>query len=704
LTGGLRRLLNPESVVVVGAKDAPGNRGGQAMAYLRKFGFAGPVTPVHPSAATVHGYPGVATLTDLDHVPDVALIAVGARNVAPVVADLGRIGVGAAVVWAGGFAENGGPGVELQRQLADAGRDAGVRLLGPNCLGLVNSQLGFAGSFASWLRTVDTVLPGHISMVTQSGGLGAAAHAVAQRSGIGFRYMVSTGNEADIGAVEVLDTFADDPETHVICCYLEGVTDGRGLVAALRKARQNGKDVVVLKGGRSAASARAVAAHTGALAGQARVWDSVLTSVDAVQVYSLEELIEVSTALAGTWGKPAPAGNRVVITSYGGGSGVLAADQCTEAGLTVVPLSGSTREALRPLAPEIASLANPIDLTPEAFNQERYRDKFGLLLKELERSGEVDGFLLQGGAMSVGADTSAREMCEFAKDSGAPVAVYWPDAPAEALAVYQDYGVRVFEHQQPAVATLARVLSARSGSILPAADGIELPALDGIGLPAVSPGQVLGEHLVHDLLRAAGVSTLDGRLATSADEAVIAAAVDGPVALKVVSPQITHRAAAGLVRLGVTGPEAVRAEYTALTEAAKALGADVEGVYVQRMGPPGGTEFLVSAFRDEAFGPVVSIGAGGVFTELLDDVVFALAPLSGDAAAAVLDRLRTARYLRRKGLGDCLGPLSEFVAGLSRLAAALPWPGYVLEVNPVSAGPGYAVALDGLVVIEGGGS
>lgn len=702
MTGSLAGLLNPQHIAIVGASESPGNRGGQAIRYLRKFGFAGTVTPVHPSGNTVHGYPGVTGLADLPHTPDVALVAVGARSVESVVADLGEHGIGAAIVWAGGFAEGGAEGAARQRALTETARLGGVRVLGPNCLGLVNTTIGFCGTFASWLNTADELLPGHISMVTQSGGLGAFAHAGAQELGHGFRFMASTGNEADISAVELLELFADDPETHVICTYLEGVTAGRRLVAAFLKARANGKDVLVLKGGRSAASARAVAAHTGALAGQARVWDSILRGVGAIQVYSLEELIEVSTALVAGNAKPRLAGRRVAIMSYGGGSGVLATDLAGEAGLDVPPFSPGLRDALRPLVPEIASLRNPVDLTPEAFNQVAYRERFPDVLRQLEDTTEIDGLLLQGGAMSVGAPEAARAMSEFHRTSAKQLAIYWPAAPEPAREVFRRHGVRVFDNQPAAVATLSTVIAARQldQPVLSGGCAVDVPA---VPVPDVVPGQVLGEHAVHDILRAAGVPTMPGRLASSAADAVrIAASLGGPVAMKVVSPQVTHRAAAGLVRLKVVDDVGARFEELVTAAAAGAAAGDVtvEGVYVQRMAESGGHEFLASAFHDESFGPVVSVGAGGVQTELVDDIVFAPAPLSLDDAVLLVGRLRTAGYLERKGQGECLAPLAGFMQRLSVLAAGLPWPGYVLEVNPVLAGPSGAVALDGLIVIE----
>jgi acetate---CoA ligase (ADP-forming) len=698
-------LFNPRSVAVIGASEAPGNRGGQAVRLLRKFSFRGTVTAVHPSGDSVAGYPGVKSLSELTQTPDVALVGLAARHAVQAIEDIGRAGIRSAIVWAGGFSEGGADGARQQRSLAAAASRAGVRMLGPNCLGLVNTTLGFCGTFAAWLVSADELLPGHISMVTQSGGLGAAAHAMAQSTGIGFRFMASTGNEADVSAVDVLDLFADDTATHIICCYLEGVTDGKRLIAAFERARRGGKHVVVLKGGRSAASARAVAAHTGALAGQARVWDAVLESAGAIQVFSLDELVDVATCLESNWGKPVPRGRRVAVLGFGGGSGVLAADQCSAAQLEVPPLSAATRGALASLVPAIASLQNPVDLTPEASNREQYRRHLPEVLRLIDASAEADLILLQGGAMARGADEVAARMRDFARTSVSYASVYWPSIPDSAATVFRGAGVPVFGQQRQAIAALGRIALAIPDDTLAGSHGPDGPAAcglptAGLRLPPATDGQVLGEDQVHDILRAAGLPTLPGRLARSADEAVgIAATVGAPVAMKVVSESITHRAQAGLVRLNMAGEAAIRDAFGDLMSSAREQGGDPHGVYIQRMGPAG-TEFLISAFRDETFGTIVSCGAGGIYTELLDDIAFAPAPLTIAQARRLIGGLRIAAYLEAHGKAAALGALAPFLTGLSSLAAAIPWPRFTLEINPAVVTPDETVALDGLLIVD----
>ncbi|HVV19347.1 MAG TPA: acetate--CoA ligase family protein [Pseudonocardiaceae bacterium] len=684
-TTALGRLLDPASVAVIGARDAPGNRGATAVRMLRKFGYAGDVYPVHPGGAPVAGHRTYASVAELPAVPDVAIVGVGAARVAGVVPSLADAGVGSVVVWAGGFAETGAAGAALQRELAARVREHGMRMLGPNCLGVVNTASAFTGTFAYWLGRTDTLLPGVISMVSQSGGLAASAHAWSQAGGVGFRHMVSTGNEVDVTAVEVLDHFVDDPGSRVLCCYLEGVDDGEALVRVLRRARAAGKPVVVLKGGRSDASAAAVAAHTGALAGQARVWEAVLDAEGAVRVFSVEELVEVVAYLAGTVDHAPLHGNRVAVLSYGGGQGVLAADQCVEAGLSVPVISEKTQALLRPLAPRIASLRNPLDLTPEAFNSDRWRAAFPELLRTLVTSGEVDAVLCQLGGMAQGAAETATAVAELHAADDVPVAVQSRAYPAEAAAVFANAGIHVFTEQPRAITTLGRLAAA----VRPTGGAVDVPDIRMPDLPDVTDGAVLPEHAVHALLTGAGLRTLRGGLARSPGEATeIAYSISGPVAMKVVSRTVTHRAKAGLLALDVLDPVAV---FERLAARSAEIGADMLGVFVEEMAPRG-TELLVSAFRDATFGPVVSVGAGGNAAELIDDVTFAPAPLDGPAATAMLSRLRTVDGLP----GDPV----PFLVRFSRLAARLPWQRYVLELNPLSVTADDVVPLDGLLIVE----
>ncbi|QYN18093.1 acetate--CoA ligase family protein [Amycolatopsis sp. DSM 110486] len=699
MSAGLRALFGPRSVAVVGAREAEGNRGAAAVRFLRKFGYSGEVFPVHPSGEPVAGYAGYRGLADLPCAPDLAIVGVGAARVPDLVPQLAEAGVAAAILWAGGFAETGNAG--LQEQVTERARAAGIRLLGPNCLGVVNTALGFTGTFASWLSGVDTLLPGRIGMVSQSGGLAASAHSWAQAAGTGFGHMISTGNEADVGAVEALAYLVDDPGTAVLACYLEGLTDGAGLVSVLRAARRAGKPVVVLKGGRSAVSAQAIAAHTGALAGQARIWDAVLEQEGAVRVTSAQELVEVASFLAAHADRPLP-GRRVVVVSHGGGQGIVAADLCHDAGLEVPLLSAATRRRLAPLLPSIASNRNPIDLTPEAFTRAEWRETFPEALRVLASCGEADVVLVQLGAMSAAAgEELALALCEAHDTGPATLAVHCKGFPPTAEALLKAEGIHVFAEQASATVTLGRVAAAARDV---GAESARLVA-DAVrhrprGVPHAVDGQVFPEHEVHRLLAEAGLRTPRGVVAPSAEDAVATARDIGfPVVLKVVSPEVTHRVDAGLVRLGLSDEDAVRKAHDEFTAAIARLGLTGASCFVQEQAESG-TELFVSVFRDPVFGLVVSCGAGGVLAELLDDVAFATVPLDERKALRLLEKLRFTRHPKGLDLTVAGKPAAEFLVAFAEFARGLPWARFVLELNPVSVTAAGAIALDGLLIVE----
>jgi acetate---CoA ligase (ADP-forming) len=709
----LQRLLSPRSVALIGASERDGNRAGAAAAYLRKFGFAGAVHIVHPSGAGVAGYDAVTDIAQLPDGIDVAVVGLGAASAAETVRQLGRRGVASAIVWAGGFAEGGEEGAQRQRELVAAARESGVRVLGPNCLGVVNTAARFTGTFATWLRGPDQLRTSGISMVSQSGGLAASAHSWSEAAGVGFRFMISTGNEADVGIVEVLRYLVDDPGTHVIQAYLEGITDGTGLIEALRAARAAGKTVVVLKVGHSAASAAAIAAHTGALSGETRVWDAVLRAEGAIQVHSVEQMLEVASYLQSREGLPPLAGGRLAIVGHGGGAGVLAADQAGLAGLEVPRLGPATREALAATLPEIASVSNPIDCTPEAYIRPQWRALLPDMLRVIEESGECDAVLsqLQVGEL-IHPDEIAKHVIDLHRRGRVAVAVYNRYADSQAVQLYRNAGLHVFADQGVAVETLA-LLSQRTSSgeqarpelqeLLTRASAqrvsLRRPTLPT--LPPVTEGRaVLAEAAVHELLASAGFDVVRAETAHSAAEsAAIAERLGYPVVMKVLSQKITHRAKNGLVRLGLTDADAVAATYDALVARTRELGGDVEGVLVEQM-ITDGAELLVSGFRDPVFGPVVSCGAGGVATELIDDVSFACAPLDEPAALRLLGRLRTATKAYGEDLDRGGDRAVAFLVDFSRLLAELPWRRFVLELNPVRVAPDRAVAVDGLLIIE----
>lgn len=693
-------LLSPQSIAVVGASDQPGNLGGVAIRLLRKFGYPGTIWPVNPRRSAVHGLACHARVADLPAPVDLAIFATGAESVPPLVRECAQAGIRCGIVWAGGFAETGERGQTLQRELQRVCQETGFALAGPNCIGIINTWMPVTASFASFLTESDELVRGDISMVSQSGGTGTMAQAFAQQAGFGFRYMISSGNEAVLTAADYLHALVEDPHTKVIAAYLEGVMDGARFMAALDEARAASKPVVVLKGGETGASARAAVAHTGALAGERRVWDAVFRDAGVIQVHSLEELLDnvlfLSSADLNKW----PAGNGIAAVTFGGGGGVLAADQAARQRLVMPMLTTSTRDKLRPLVPPIAAIDNPVDLTPQVYNQAEWFAHFGAALDVIATDPGIDSMLLMFGPMGQRGVEVAQAICDFRERTDKTVGVAWPLAPRGIPELLRRRGVHVFTEYARAIAVLGQLARRRplAGDIGKAVPAIAFDWSRYVGEPTA--GSVVSEADCHRLLAAAGLPVAAGRLVRSESEAADAAlAVGLPVAMKAISPAVTHRAAEGLVALGIGSVDEAGETFCRLSVRAAAAGVALDGIYVQHM-IEGGVEVLVSAFRDSVFGTMISCGAGGNLTELIDDVTLQRAPIGEERALRMIDRLRFARSAERMKDPPDRALLARFIAGLSQLAAGAPWRRFVLEINPVKWSGHQVTAVDGLLIVE----
>ncbi len=694
----VRPLLSPRSVAIIGASDTPGNLGGTAVGFLKRFGFPGGIYPVNPGRETVAGLPCYKTLGDLPESADLAIIAVGEDRVGGVIRECVAAGTMFGVVWAAGFGEGDATGVARQNALVALCMETGFRLLGPNCLGAMNTALPMTATFASFLIESERLLTGGIAAVGQSGGLISSCQALAQRVGIGFRYMVSTGNEAVLSTSDFIAAFAEDEGTTVIAVYVEGIRDGAKFVAALEKARLAGKPVVMIKGGVSAASARAAAAHTGALAGEGRVWDAILAEQAVVQVHSVEELLYVTLYLSSVSGDKLPAGPGVAPITFGGGFGVLAADQCARAGLTTPPLSDASRERLKSLVTPIASTGNPFDMTPMTYNQMNWLEKLPEALDVIAADDAIDTIFFQCGPQGRHAAELADIIREFRDRTSKAVVLAWPLGPSGMAEKARADGFHVFMEYAHAVNAIGKAAKYRRDRDRPVR---KVPAQSksfdwSKHTGSVSGNAVISEHECHRILRAAGLPIAAGELAANAGEAeAVAARIGFPLVMKGISPKVTHRAKLGLVALGVQTASEARSVYETLDRRGRDAGVTLDGVYLQKMAAPG-VEILVSAFRDPIFGVMVSVGAGGGMTEVIDDVALARAPLDTDAASGLLGQLR---IMRTAGKAP-IAPLAAFVADIAQLAAVAPWESFTLEINPVIWNADGVVAVDGLLLID----
>jgi acyl-CoA synthetase (NDP forming) len=700
--GELTPLLAPRSIAVIGASDRDGNLGGTAVQFLRKFGFQGPVWPVNSKSDVVAGLPCFPSLKDLPAIPDLAILAVPATSVLDVLKDCVAVGVPSAVAWAGGFAEQGAPGRALQNEIEAVCRDSGILLCGPNCIGIINTSIGLTASFSSMLSEHPHLTQGNVSIVSQSGGISVMAHSRAQQLGLGFRVTISVGNEATLGIPDFIRALVQDVGTKVIAVYTEGLSNPSAFVEALAVARKCGKPIVMLKGGATEASSRAALAHTGRLAGLDRTYDAIFREFAVIRVYSTEEMLDVCLQLASLHDGQLPTGDRVLVSSFGGGSGVMCTDQCGREGLQVNMFDDETITRIKPFLTPLSSAINPIDFTPGMMTNGNHRANMPDALKALAQAPGTDAWLFMAAGFAELAPALVEMFDTVRKATNKPVCLTWqsmPEGIAEALA---ERGIYTFTDHSRAVRTLAHLVR-YAADLRHHIRKVETGGYAfqwGKFVGEAAAGTVVSEDVVARILEAAELPVARGRIAASAGDAVRAAQEVGfPVAIKGISPAITHRAAVGLVALGLDSAEAVARTSQVFGQRAAALGVTLEGTWVQHMFT-GERELLVTAFRDREFGVMVGCGMGGGMTEIIDDIVFTRAPIDVQGAHDLVSRLRTLRRLPEVLSSRQQELAASFIARFSMLAVSAPWPLFTLEVNPVKLSHDDLAAVDGLLLID----
>jgi acetyltransferase len=681
-------ILDATAVAVIGASDDPAKVGGSVLANLVAGGFEGRIVPVNARSRVVQGLAAVPSIRDVpDHV-DVAVIAVPASAVLSVLKDCVAAGVGAAVVISAGFGETGREGRAREAELRTWLVNEPIRVLGPNCLGWMRPPRKLNLSFAPGLPRA-----GGIGFFSQSGALCTAILDWSRDHGTGFSLFASLGNQVDITESDVLDALATDAETRVILGYLEGVSNGRRFFESLRAAAAT-KPCVLLKAGRTPEGARAVSSHTGALAGSDAAFDSAVRQAGALRAHSVEELFDLARALAT---QPLPSGRRAVIVTNGGGLGILATDAARDAGLELPPVDEAVRAALARALPPHAALANPIDLIGDA-TAARYdtalralRGEAGALLVMLSPQAATD---------SAGV---ARTIVSATRGRSEPVlGVFAGGAHVRAgVQVLEEGGVPVYQFPERAVRALAGMATLaerrRSRSAVRAAPAASAAAVIEVARPAGAREQI-GLLRAAPWLEAYGIRCARTILAATPEAARAAAArLGGPVAVKIVSRAISHKTDVGGVRVGLRSPAEVAEATVAILGAVAAARpeAHLDGVLVQEMAEPGGFELLLGMVRDPQFGPLVMVGFGGIYVEVLGDTATRLAPVDRSEAAAMVADLRMAPALRgaRGRPAADVDALAETIARFSELAMAVPAL-QELEINPLIVGPHGALAID----------
>lgn len=639
----LDAILRPRSIAVIGASRRVGTIGYQIVANLLRHGYEGVVYPVNPNAGSIHSVPAYASVADIPGDVDLGVVVVPKELVLDVVDQCGAKGIRGLVVISAGFREVGGAGVERETELLKRVRQHGMRLVGPNCMGVMSTapELKMNATFAPSMPPA-----GPVSLMSQSGAMGVTILDYAAEYGIGINDFVSVGNKPDVSGNDLIQYWAEDERTKVILMYLENFGNPRTFTRLARTITKT-KPIIVVKAGRSGAGALAASSHTGALAGLDVATDALLSQCGVIRVDTVEELFDLAMAF-GTL--PVPAGNRVAIVTNAGGPGIIIADACEGRGLEVVPLSAETQASLREVLAAEASVRNPVDMIASA-TPESYRLVLDRVLRDENIDAAIAAFVpplgvrqedvaqaivtaKQGHDKPVLAVLMGREGLPAGraqlKEAGVPGYIF-PESAARALAAMYRHRqwlerpegeTRQFEVDRATVRRIVREACARGTEHLAGPEALAV-------------------------FRAYGIPVLESRVVATADEAVAAAEGLGlPVVLKVESPDIVHKTDVGGVVVNLRTAEQVRAEFGAMMERVRTRlpEARVQGALVQPF-VRGGRETIIGATTDPTFGPLLMFGLGGIYVEALQDVAFRVHPLSDVDANEMVDSIRGHKVL-----------------------------------------------------------
>jgi acetyl coenzyme A synthetase (ADP forming)-like protein len=697
----VRHVMEPASIAVVGASRRQGSVGGTVLRNLVAAGFRGPIYPINPHARTIAGRRAYGSVAEVPAAVELAVIAVAAPSVLDAARACATADVPALVVLSAGFGEAGDEGRARQAQLLGICRETGMRLVGPNCLGVLNTapRVRMNATFAPGRPP-----PGRVGFASQSGAYGIAALALCAQRGLGLSSFVSMGDKADLSSNDFLRFWEQDTCTDVVLLYLESLGNPRRFGQIARRLTAS-KPVIAVKSGRTVAGRRAVQSHTGALleASEATV-DALFDHAGVIRVETLDEQLDVAELLAQ---QPLPAGRRVAIVTNAGGPAIACADACGATGLRVEPLQDETRDALRERLAPAAAVANPVDMLAAATSGD-----FRRTIETVAADPGVDAIIaifIQAlpGRRVTAVLRAIRAAARRARRAGVPVAAVIMTPGAQEAASAAEPDVPVFatpEHAARALGHVARHADRRRhpppAAVVPVDVDPDAAAAVIAGALAVGPDW-LGVQDTARLLGAYGLPLAPARVAASPREAGrCATTLGGEVALKAIVPGLLHKRDADAVRLGLQGATAVARAARELSAALEATGHRVDGFLVQAMAPPG-VEMLVGVVADARFGPVVACGAGGTAVELLGDVQVRLAPVAAVEAAEMIHGLRTFPLLDgfRGAPPVDLGALEDVIVRAGALAAGHPEV-VELDLNPVIASPTGALVVDARVRVE----
>jgi acetate---CoA ligase (ADP-forming) len=692
MSSSLDAFFRPRSVAVIGASRKPDTIGYQIVDNLLRHSYTGVVYPVNPGATAIHSIPAFPSVASIPAELDFAVVVVPKQHVLSVAEACGEKGVRALCVISAGFKEVGPEGAERERELLACVRRHGMRLVGPNCMGVLSTD-----PESSMNATFAPTMPpaGPLSFMSQSGAMGVTILDYAAEYGIGIRHFASVGNRADVGAGDLIEYWAEDEGTKVILMYLESFGAPRRFTALARRVTRE-KPIVVVKSGRTASGARAATSHTGSLAGVDVATDALLAQCGVLRAQSVQELFDMAMAFEE---QPIPRGNRVAIVTNAGGPGIIIADACESAGLEVVELCQDTQERLKAVFPAEASVRNPVDMIASA-TDESYSVALEIVLHDERVDAVIAAFVPPLGVQQVDVASAIVRARRLHPEKPLLAVLMGRQGFPEGRAELHEAGVPAYTFPESAAGALAAMVRHRSWLDRPQEEPthfeVDEKRVSDIIAAALESGRMrLSESEAMSVLESYGVPVAPYAVAATVDDAVAKAEACGwPVVLKAISPDVIHKTDIGAVALDIREPEELREAYARIEAAVIGSGGRLEAMLVQSF-VTGGRETIVGMSIDPAFGPVLMFGVGGIYVEAIKDVSFRLAPVSDIDVREMLDNIRGAELLDaiRGEAGADRDALVEAIQRISQLVMDHPEIAE-LDVNPLLAFEDGCLAVD----------
>ena len=696
----LNNFFNPKSIAVIGASKTPGKVGHDILKNIIQYGYDGAVYPINPAADEILGRKAYPSLQDVPDKIDLAVVVIPSKNVLEVIGQCGEKNIDSAIIITAGFKESGLEGAKLETELINKAKEAGVRFIGPNCLGMIDTHSKVNASFAAGMPE-----KGGIGFFSQSGALCLAVLDRALPDKIGFSKFISMGNKADISDTDIMLALAEDEHTKVILGYIEGVGDGRKFMDVATQVSKK-KPVIILKSGITSSGAKAASSHTGALAGREAAFDAAFKQSGVIRAHTINELFNYALAFAN---QPLPQGPNVAIITNSGGPGILAADACDKSDLKLAPPHKEIVDELRTFLPPVASFYNPVDILGDA-GSDRYEKAITTVLKDDKIHGIM---VLLTPTATVDVEATAIAVANIANKTDRPILTSFMGKKSieEAAKTLLSYGVPNYSYPEEAVSAMNamyhyHVWINRPEKQYQGFPGFKEKAVQVFANAKKENRDRFTDSEVHDVLNAYGFTLPKSSFARTSEEAVDAAKEIGyPVVMKIVSPQIVHKSDIGGVRVNLNSKQEVEKAFFEITTHLRNImpAAQIYGVMIQEM-VRGGKEIIMGITKDPQFGHMIMFGLGGIYVEVLKDIAFRITPLSREDAHEMIRETKTFPLLRGvRGEAEAdIEAIEHSLMILSQMAVDFP---QIIEadINPLlvrKRGEG-AVAIDARFAIGG---